>query len=532
MVTNFGSPKSELVLKYRLGLEHAFARADFLNVPTLTLVQAFSNFLYLARRHDSPRFVWMMTGLLIRMAQALGLHRDGARFDNLSPFDAEMRRRAWWLICLLDIRASEDQGTDFTIPSGSFDTKLPLNIDNADMNPESKELPPERQGLTDMSIALVMFQMCESNRKMMAPGATGGGPTIDEQSQLLNNLYEKLERGYLQYATASGNIAYWVIVRVTRLLISKLTLFIYLPALFSSPSETFSEEIRNRLLVAAIEVAEWNHALNAETAARQWRWIYQTYTHWHAIAYLLIESSRRPWSPVVERAWVALHSVWLIPAQPNLDKNLRIWLPLRKMMTKARRHRDAELKRLRGDPSAAEQLVADDRNIPTPASEGPFAGGNSEEVFREHWRRLITESAVEHPPQDFDTSAANPSIVVQQQADFDPAFGQNAWPTPGFDSSSGHGFPNLGSTMPTDPQSEIVPEVSSAFPAEWEGGQYGPGTAPWLWADSTVDMFGNAGINMDVDTDSDINWNNWLQSATNMELNAEQPGGSGVPPMP
>lgn len=68
-MTNFSSSKSDLNLKYRLGLEHALARADFLNVPNITLVQAFAIFLGLVRRHDSPRFVWMMTGLVIRMAQ-------------------------------------------------------------------------------------------------------------------------------------------------------------------------------------------------------------------------------------------------------------------------------------------------------------------------------------------------------------------------------------------------------------------------------------------------------------------------------
>lgn len=92
-MANFGLAKSDLNLKYRIGLEHALAKADFLNTPDLVLVQAFGLFLCLLRRHESPRFVWMMTGLLIRMAQALGLQRDGAQFDHLTPYEIEMRRR-------------------------------------------------------------------------------------------------------------------------------------------------------------------------------------------------------------------------------------------------------------------------------------------------------------------------------------------------------------------------------------------------------------------------------------------------------
>ena len=130
-MTNFGFTKTELNMKYRLGLEHALAKADFLNVPDLVLVQAFTIFLFLVRRHDSPRFVWMMTGLAIRMGQALGLHRDGAHFGHLTPYEVEMRRRVWWSLCMLDMRASEDQGMDYTISLESYDTKLPLSINDA-----------------------------------------------------------------------------------------------------------------------------------------------------------------------------------------------------------------------------------------------------------------------------------------------------------------------------------------------------------------------------------------------------------------
>ena len=135
---NFSASKSELSLRYRLGLEHALAKADFLNFPDIVLIQAFAIFLLLARRHDSPRFVWMMTGLVIRMAQYLGLQRDGAQFKHLTPFEIETRRRVWWAVCILDLRASEDQGTDPAITSGSFDTKMPLNINDVDIDPNSK----------------------------------------------------------------------------------------------------------------------------------------------------------------------------------------------------------------------------------------------------------------------------------------------------------------------------------------------------------------------------------------------------------
>lgn len=100
-MNNFGTTKGELNLKFRLGLEHALASSDFLNVADSVVLQAFTVFLSLARRHDSPRFVWMMVGLAIRMAQALGLQRDGSQFKHLSPYEVEIRRRVWWAICMV-----------------------------------------------------------------------------------------------------------------------------------------------------------------------------------------------------------------------------------------------------------------------------------------------------------------------------------------------------------------------------------------------------------------------------------------------
>ena len=315
-----------------------------------------------------------MTGLLIRMGLALGLHRDGANFPNLNPYEIEMRRRAWAVLCVIDVRASEDQGTDYTIALGSYDTKLPLNFNDPDLDPGLKEMPTEREGLTDMSISRVSFGISTLTKEMIARG--NQKLDLEEQEQLVNELYERAEQGYLQYLNKS-KISYWVVATSTRLVMAKMTLLVYLPILFSSPNETLSDRIRNKLLIAAIEVAEYNHALNAEQACRGWRWIFQTYTHWHAIIYMLIEMSRRPWSPIVERAWIALHSAWLIPTQSHLGKNLRVWFPLRKLMAKAERHRASELERMRHDPAPIDNLVADDAKLPLPSSPGLGPAGEN-----------------------------------------------------------------------------------------------------------------------------------------------------------
>jgi hypothetical protein len=518
-------------------LEYALAKADFLNAPDLALVQAFAIFLFLVRRHDSPRFVWMMTGLVIRMAQALGLQRDGSNFDHFSPYEIEIRRRVWWAVCLLDLRASEDQGMELTITNGSFDTKLPLNINNADIDPQMENLPLECDGLTDTTLALVSYDLCDIMRRMMA------SPNPEDQRRLLNEIYENVDRSYLQLSTESQNILYGAVICTTRLVMAKMTLIIYLPILFSSPSEQLSDEIRTKLLVSAIEVAEYNHTLNSETKWRQLRWIFQTYSHWHAIVFLLIETARRPWSPIVERAWVALHSSWLIPVQSKTDKNMRIWFPLRKLMAKARKHRDEELDRLRGDVQATEHLEIEDSHFPLPTSSGPFTAGESDVLFRERWRKLIVIPREERLRSQLHVTPAMediaPSIAVNaesttlQDGSYVPVLGESELWSDSNNEPIYLAGQDLSTTSTTldhpvinNPRGEVplgqfedysyngLPTV----PLDWSGGRsIGSGLVPWLWADvdPSADVFSELDVNMDLDTE--VDWYSWVQTAKSMD---------------
>jgi len=119
----WGEDRSSLLHKYRFGLEQALARANFLYCDEMIILQAFVVFLILLRRNDDARKIWTLTGLVVRIAQTLGIHRDGSHFD-LAPFAIEMRRRLWWQVCILDARASEDHGCDPTIIEAQFDTKM------------------------------------------------------------------------------------------------------------------------------------------------------------------------------------------------------------------------------------------------------------------------------------------------------------------------------------------------------------------------------------------------------------------------
>ncbi|KAK6076879.1 fungal specific transcription factor domain-containing protein [Seiridium cupressi] len=526
--------------RYRIGLECALAKADFLNRPDIVLVQAFGIFLCLLRRHDSPRYVWMMTGLLIRMAQYLGLQRDGAQLGHLTPYEVEVRRKVWWGICLLDLRASEDQGTDLTIASGSFDTRIPSNFNDEDISPDSKQMPQERDGVTDATFARINAGTSEIVKQMMTRGLMDGVAGFEAQNRLLNDIYRQYEREYLQYASESTSILCWVAVTIARLVMAKMTLIVFMPAVFSSGKDDITDELRTKFLISAIEVAEYNHELNSEPACRQWRWVFQTYTHWYAIVYLLIEITRRPWSPIAERGWIALHSRWLIPAQTDLDKTLRIWVPLKKLMYKARKHRDAEVERLRTDRRVAARLELENQDVALPSSSGPFPPSSSVDHFRQIWRQLVGLS--DQPGSEtqrsgiLSTAPTEPLAYIPYESQL-PAKSSSTRDTGGLSSNmpsepAGPGASAKQVTTSSANETSMNPTVNLpqaslvALPPEWsEGGVNEPGFAPWLWGDfdPSVNLFSNLDVVLagnDMDLDSETMWYNWVQTATGMEKDA------------
>ncbi|KAE9574851.1 Bikaverin cluster transcription factor bik5 [Colletotrichum fructicola] len=396
---NFGSKKDEMLSQYRFALEQALAKANFLNTSDIVVLQAFVLFLTLVRRQDDTRFCWTLTGLAIRMAQGMGIHRDGTNF-NLPPFETEMRRRLWWAICTLDLRSAEELGSDLTIIDRSFDTELPSNLNDSDIDPGMIDPPTPRQGRTDCAVSLVRYEICALSRRLHTVGSAMAGvcprdasSTLEQRESKLIEVYNRVEEKFLQHCFTDDDPLFWMAAMIARVIMAKMSLVIYQPMLFPGNGTELSGEIRDRLFVSAIEIVEYNYILNTDPRCRQWRWLFQTYRQWHAIAYILMEAGRRPWSATSERGWEAVNKTIRFDQDPGeiakMADHMAVWMPLRKLSAKATKHREAEIARLRANPEAARQLDVDDRMDTIPARLGPVPGMESQQqAIRTRWRKL------------------------------------------------------------------------------------------------------------------------------------------------
>ncbi|KAI9871041.1 MAG: hypothetical protein M1830_003506 [Pleopsidium flavum] len=341
--------KDTALSKYRFATEQALARAGFLNTQDRVVLEAFVLFLICVRRHDDTRFVWTLTGLAIRIAQSLGLQRDGEQF-GLNPFETEMRRRLWWQVVLLDIRAAEDHGTDPSITEQSFDTKLPLNVNDEDLDPDAQVAPKEQLGCTEQTFCLIRYEVSTTMRKLTYTPPGGGmcrerGMTysLEDREKLIEACHKHLEEKYIQYCDMSVPL-YWVTANIARLIMSKMWLVVHHPFRRADGGANLPQETKDRLFTTSVEVVEYSRLLETEKTTVKWGWLFRTYVQWHAVAYILSELCTRTKGEMVDRAWSIIDTLFadwggIIVA----SKRGMLWRPMRKLMSKARAVRAREL---------------------------------------------------------------------------------------------------------------------------------------------------------------------------------------------
>ena len=340
-IMRLGLEKQQTLRKYRFATEQALARTGFLNTQEFIVLQAMLLFLTCARRSDDTRYVWTITGLLIRLAQAQGCHRDGQQF-GLSPFETEMRRRLWWQICTLDVRASEDHGSDPTIMEQNFDTRLPLNINDEDISPEMTQAPEEHEGATEMTFDLIRFSVSTTVRRMSyAPPGLGhckikSNLTLEDKEKKIDDLHQYLERKYLKYLDMSIPL-HWVAALVARLIMAKMWLVVHHPLSRNDLGAGLSQEVKDRLFHTSVEVIEFSRLLETDRSTLKWGWLFRTYVQWHALAFVLSELCFRTTGPAVEKAWAVIESA-LADEETHISSNQRgmLWKPLRKLLIKAK----------------------------------------------------------------------------------------------------------------------------------------------------------------------------------------------------
>ena len=237
----------------------------------------------------------------MRIAHGLNLHRDGDG-RAFSAFEAEMRRRLWWQIFVLDTRASDHRCSEPIILEGSFNTSMLCNLNDEDFEYASQHPLPQRKGITEMTFCLMSMELSNAGRKINFIPATSERQTLtlQQKEELVKSCTDRIETCYLAGCDPSEQST-WLVRMLGHLLILKLWLIIHHPLQSQeSESQKYSRGQSLRTVVTVLTVAD---LIEENDSAAGFVWFFKTYVPWHALAVALAELCTETQGPLADRAW-------------------------------------------------------------------------------------------------------------------------------------------------------------------------------------------------------------------------------------
>ncbi|KAK3309424.1 fungal-specific transcription factor [Chaetomium strumarium] len=300
----------------KAGFEQALAEAEVLDKPTFPMLCALTLYLSALQLHSRGKGIWILNGLALRIAQALGLHRDGERL-GLSPFQAELRRRVWWHIISRDGRAAEDFGLQ-GFCSRRSDARLPLPVDDTDLRPDMLALPPARSGVfTAMTLPLASFEITRAVRRLghIAAAATPASPP--DESDRVQIIQETRQRVDELLAGCNPVIPRHRLALLTSRLAMRNADLVsrqqWLALRYRKHNDDGSESGGDTMLlptdedlVESLDVLDLALQMWSDEMLRPYSWLWRTNPEYHLVMYLLWHLCVQPQGPNVERAWVTL----------------------------------------------------------------------------------------------------------------------------------------------------------------------------------------------------------------------------------
>jgi hypothetical protein len=148
---DFGLPSvaaadaQSMVETYRTMTIHCLVACDYLRAPRYTVeTLLLHTTLDYNGNPDASLSNWTLVAVVIRIAMRVGLHRDPSHWEGIGPLQAELRRRHWMLLVILDFGTSSQVGLPRIIKDSQCDTRTPRHLLEDDLTFETNEMPPAR----------------------------------------------------------------------------------------------------------------------------------------------------------------------------------------------------------------------------------------------------------------------------------------------------------------------------------------------------------------------------------------------------
>ena len=235
-----------------------------------------------------PAVVYSLLGIATRIAERMGLHRDGDTL-GLPVLRSEERRRMWWRLQNIEIGVAQLVGSLTMTIYGQWDTKLPSNLNDRDLRPDMQTLPLERRGLTEMSYCLWQYQILYLQRANRAPGGNVEGVewllsphvAIADKDAKIDMTERTLNEMFLQYCEPLEPLHTLIQIGVRAFILSARRV-LRQPALINAKISEMSPQEREDLLRICMKSLEYYILLQNTESLRGFLWHSEVYPQWAA----------------------------------------------------------------------------------------------------------------------------------------------------------------------------------------------------------------------------------------------------------
>ena len=309
----FAKSRDHLLSQYILGTEAALSRARVMETSNLVVLQALVIHLITIREIYAPRATWTLTGVAVRIAQSMGLERDG-KYLGIPPFETEIRRRIWFQLKAHDSRAAELCGlAKYRDPDiGPERAEWPTNLHDDQLYPGMSELPPESNRITDV---IFIVTRCEIGKfaapRIAALRQEGMDPrqmNLDHSAKgktaregLIQELEDTIETKHLRYCDPSQPL-HLVAMVVARYGLNVARFLIHHPRNWGTLEKTPLEE-RKKIWEVCLKLLEQQIMLQTNPVIKGFAWSASYFRQWHALIHLLDTLRAHPNLIDTNRAW-------------------------------------------------------------------------------------------------------------------------------------------------------------------------------------------------------------------------------------
>ncbi|KAK7969496.1 fungal specific transcription factor domain-containing protein, partial [Apiospora saccharicola] len=299
-----GFAKDNWVHSLKMGTETALSKANFLRTTKMETMQAFIIYMLPLCRAEVSRAHSVLVGAAVRMAECMGLHRDGEAY-GLTPLETHVRRLVWHQLCFLDIRTCEAQGPKPVIRREDYDTKLPVNC-NEDQLTHAVVPPEPADHWTTNTLALIRFEINEMMRIIWLDRRRLELRKISLTDVLakIENFRRRMSEKY-DHLLDVGQPAQRYAKCVMSLLTYRLHAMVLHPY-HSNATHPMPAQLSSLLVSSGIVIVE--HAIQLETNPlfRPWAWYLGAYFQYQIALLLATEVYYRPGSRDADRIWTCL----------------------------------------------------------------------------------------------------------------------------------------------------------------------------------------------------------------------------------